>query len=487
MVIKGSFKVCREILERYSVIDLRWLALFRLYISVLAIVQMIIYWQGAEEFLTNNSLYPNHYLLFYALEPGVSLFFSFSDLHEVRVVLGLLIANALWVLIGAGSVWHKVLLFLSVSSLTIRNLWLENGGHVVLNLLALWMIFLPTNERFSLNRYRERRYCSWRVFLRDELTPAARESHALIGILFCLVLIYLFYGLTKDGVTWRTGQAVHYTLWMSDRVTPFGRWLREFAPSSALELLTRATLWIEFSIPALVLFPFRRMMVLRIAGLFIIVLHFGIVAVINLGVFSYAMCGFCPLLFGLGVRPTEPTHSSLSQKFGLIMVVLLMYVQLVQSTSVYWKWTGHAPLWHAPEWTRAVVSYLRIPQNWRMFSPDAPRVSSQVRRFGKLSDTLWDLDTGQPVGNRLLPVLSRTFDDQKFHSILRIEGDSRFGMLTEDFKSFYQQYLVKNYPGYEHYLVVLVQWQSPTPGVQERPGEPQIVRLWQLPSNGTIH
>src|SRR5688572_18764946 len=138
--------------ERYCRVDLRWLGVFRILLGVLLCVDLIRRWLHATDFYTNQGLLPNHFSLFRPLGRDVfSIYHAFSTLPEVNVAFAL--SLAVFALFGLGyrtRLFH-ILSLLCITSLNARNLLVENGGTVVVNLICFWTLFFPLGRRLSLD------------------------------------------------------------------------------------------------------------------------------------------------------------------------------------------------------------------------------------------------------------------------------------------------------------------------------------------------
>src|SRR5262249_45355687 len=96
-----------------------------------------------------------------------SIYHLFSTPGEIGLAFFLTAVVYLMLIVG----WHtkiaQILSFICVTSLHSRNIMLENGGDVVMNIVACSSMFLPLGRRFSIDALR----ASWRAA--DEHTPAA--------------------------------------------------------------------------------------------------------------------------------------------------------------------------------------------------------------------------------------------------------------------------------------------------------------------------
>lgn len=294
--------------ERYCRVDLRWLGIFRILLSLLLCVDLLRRWAHATDFYTNQGLLPNHFSLFRPLGRDVfSIYHAFSTLPEVNVAFALTLV--VFVVFGLGyrtRLFH-VLSLLCITSLNARNLLVENGGTVVVNLICFWTLFFPLGRRLSLDSLLAtlRREAS-RADLEgnpptgdegaapSEVVAAANAHYSLLlfVLLFQWSAIYFFNVVHKSGVGWRDGTALHWFLHQDRIVTAFGIFAREHAPLWLLKGFTYGTLGVEAALTVLLLVPFQPIWCRRIALVFALALHGGIAATSRLGPFSYAMSVF---------------------------------------------------------------------------------------------------------------------------------------------------------------------------------------------------
>ena len=158
-----------------------------------------------------------------------------------------------------------------------RTLLFDNGGDVVLGLLALWTTFLPTGRRFSVDAVLARRGARRRRRPRRRRPPTAAAgaktcvSLAVLAVLGQLAICYFFNAIHKQGTSWRDGSAVHYAIHLDRLATWFAVWLRHWMSPSFARGLTYGALATEAMLPLLLLSPFgvrrcRRMAIVLVVG-----------------------------------------------------------------------------------------------------------------------------------------------------------------------------------------------------------------------------
>ncbi len=286
-----------KLVRMYGSADPRSLGLFRIALAALLAADVALKFPEVTAHLSNAGWLPNHFALFRPMSERLfSFYFAFSSPLEVKCLLTLHLVVCLLLLVGYRTKLMQVLALVLTTSLNSRNLVIENGGSVVLDILVVWSAFLPLGRRFSVDSLaaslRARRETTEAALnQRDQPPRDARPvvSLAVTALLLQWATIYLFNTLHKNGAPWRDGTAVHYFLQQDRLVTWFGAWLRTVLPLGAIKLLTFSTLLIEGSVPFLLLSPWRPRATRMVAFGLVALLHLSIDSVLQLGAFSWAM------------------------------------------------------------------------------------------------------------------------------------------------------------------------------------------------------
>jgi hypothetical protein len=302
----------------YVTADARWLGLFRIGFGLVLLADLARRWAEAREYYSNEGFLPSHFSLFRPLGDHLfSLYHAFSTLAEVNVAFALTGLVFLSYTLGYRTRISQVLAALLITSLNSRNLLIENGGDVVVNLLAVITAFLPLGRRFSIDAL----LLSMRTA--KETGPAELNDRSFGGVadvavvsmavpllLFQLFVIYFFNAVHKSGQGWKNGFAIHYFLQQDRIVTGFGVLVRDNAPPWLLRGLTHGAIMVEHMLPALLISPIAHDWTRRLAIVLALVLHGGIALTSRLGPFSYVMVLFFVLFLG------EGDYQLLSRWFG---------------------------------------------------------------------------------------------------------------------------------------------------------------------------
>ncbi|HEX6275846.1 MAG TPA: hypothetical protein VFZ53_22545 [Polyangiaceae bacterium] len=291
--------------ERYLTVDVRWLGVFRVLLGTLLIIEVLRRWYYAVPFYTNDGLLPNHFSLFAPMGGSVfSIYHAFSTHTEVSVAFFATLLVFLAFTLGYRTRLFHVLSALCITSLNARNLFVQNGGTVVVNILTVYSLFLPLGARFSLDAVRRslarRRDASvLDLNLPDPLREPVRTS-SLVVLLFLVQwsAIYFFNTVHKDGEGWRNGTALHWFFHQDRIATVFSIWAREHLSLGVVQAMTYGALAVEGTLSLLLFVPFFQKWTRRaILGL-VWGLHGFIALFARLGPFSYAMMLFPVLLLG---------------------------------------------------------------------------------------------------------------------------------------------------------------------------------------------
>lgn len=296
----------RYFVENYMTIDARSLALGRIVLATVLLVDLLRRVPDITLFYSNAGLVPNHMMLW---RPPTQWMFSFFFIlsHPDEVVVGFIVCGLIYLglLIGWRTRLMQVLSLIAVLSLHGRVTLLENGGDWMLGELALWTAFLPLGLRFSVDAVRaslrkRRETTAAELADRGAFEPEGIGPRVVSLAAFALVLqlanSYLFNALHKGGPTWREGTAVHYVLHQDRMVTWFAVWMRPYMSLWLSRILSWGSLVAESVLPVLLLAPVQKVWARRAAIVLILSLHLGFQCFINLGVFSWAMIGYVPFL-----------------------------------------------------------------------------------------------------------------------------------------------------------------------------------------------
>ena len=266
--------------------DLRSLAVFRMALAVMVLVDLAYRATDLSVFYTDGGVLPRGVLV--QDESVLERWrFSLNLLSGESFFQGLLFGAAAMAALALLAGYHTrpmtVILWVLMISIQWRNPLVTNEGDTLLRLLLFWSFFLPLGAYWSADRSPEAPRLSTRFL-----------SFATAGLLLQISFVYWFTAILKSGPDWRVdGTAIYYALSVDEWVTPAGTYLYQFP--ALLMVLTFAAIGLEAFGPFFLFCPVFTGPVRTAAVLAFMSLHFGIWITMPIGIFSFiaALCMVC--------------------------------------------------------------------------------------------------------------------------------------------------------------------------------------------------
>lgn len=258
-------------------IDLRTLALFRVGLATLLLVDLALRARDLTAHYTDAGILPRAALLDTLSLGSFSLHLLNGTLAFQALMFIVAAIFAVMLLLGSRTRFAAIASWVLLLSLQNRNPQILAAGDTLLLLLSFWSMFLPLGARYSVDSALDRQ-------------PALiRNGYLTVATLALLVqgaLMYIFGALLKSDAQWIPhGTALYYALQLDYMVTPFGLWLSEF--SELLQGLTYSIWWLEIAGPILIFSPIfhRTFRTLCLAAF--IALNLGLMLCFELGLFPW--------------------------------------------------------------------------------------------------------------------------------------------------------------------------------------------------------
>lgn len=378
-------------LEKVVSLDLRSLAIFRIALGIVLVIDMIDRLKDVKLFYSDSGI-PGIQNLVPNLFTQTS--FSINNLSgdatfQALILLVTLVLSILF-LIGYRTRIVTILVWFLVVSIQNRNFIILQGGDDYIRIVLFWAMFLPLAERFS-----------WDAIFNKKLKDNRYISPINIAYIFQIIFLYYFAALEKSDPIWyRDYTALHYALNLDIFVTPLGRFL--YSLTDLLKPLTAFVYNIELNVGALLAFPVFNHITRTLGVLLIIGLHIGIGATLDVGPFPWISIAAI-----IALIPTEAMdklaelyNKYLSKKADKVKLIakikkftgsvkkkeftetkLTRYLQFLNSftlTLVAVSLTFIIFIWNVNnvkytinlgEKAISIVNFLRLDQNWSMFSP----------------------------------------------------------------------------------------------------------------------
>lgn len=395
MQYPAQMKYLERYLRRVFTVDLRALALMRIWLASIVLLDLAIRATDMEAHYSNMGVLPLHVLHQHLWLPQFFSLHALSGLWQFQLLLFILAACfAFCLLLGYKTRLATVATWLLLLSLQNRNPLIEQGGDDLLRMLLFWGIFLPWGRFYAADAVRERTL--------ETAAPATQYfSAATAAYILQVGLVYFCTALLKDSPEWRTdGTALYYALSLDQILMPLGRLIYPYP--ELLRTLTLITWYTELLLPFLLLIPFYTYFFRMVVVVVLVGFHIGISLTLFVGLFyliniaSVAGLLPAPVMDWLDRRvlrsfrrpklgqfkqifsklsspvsinvqvnwqkPGIPKHALSPVRNGVV-VALLFYC-------IWWNFsTTNLPLRKIPDSSRWLGYLLRLDQHWGMFSP----------------------------------------------------------------------------------------------------------------------
>jgi predicted DCC family thiol-disulfide oxidoreductase YuxK len=277
-------------------LDLRALALFRVGFGVLCVVDFATRLPYLELMYANTGWLPSVDALAKLPPNGPSpltLLHAFQSEGALLAFFWVAILCASALIVGFKTRLAHTLTVICLLSLHNRHQTFQNGGDLAANLWALWTLWLPLGERWSIDslvrRWRREDPSDAALCSPPSVPTAPYLTLASLGVLLNLAACYFFNAVHKTGKTWKTFDAVAYTLEQDRILYTLGEWVRQGLPNWALQGLAVGTLVIEAGAVIMLLSPWKTLWLRRAFFVLLGGFHVGLICTVQLGLFAYWM------------------------------------------------------------------------------------------------------------------------------------------------------------------------------------------------------
>lgn len=358
--------------ERWSSLDPRSLALFRILLGATLLLDLASRLPWLKEFYTDQGVLPRSVLARSEfLDQWLCFHLGFGDWWGLFGLFLLQASLAIALLVG----WHTrpvvLLNWLLLNSLHVRNPFLNDRGDMELALLLFWSFFLPLGACWSLDARQGR------------TATTSHKGLAATCLVVQLALIYLCAGFLKYGEFWLArGDGLYHSLQSPLFATPLAGILLN-TPGWFLTALNYLIVAAEVFVGFLLLTP-RSVPLLRgLAVGLVVSFHLAVALLFHLGLFPWiGIVGVVALVPGgwwevslwrrfarsrdgrmpeLPYPATEPFARRAFLGLCLFLVVLCNLATRAE---------GEA--FQRPDWAIKLSAALRLEQHWDLFSPHPP-------------------------------------------------------------------------------------------------------------------
>ena len=272
-------------------LDYRSLALMRIMVGVTIFLDLIERARSLTAHYTDNGVLPRRELFTIWNE---NAFWSLYHINGTALFVAVLfiIAGifALMMVFGHRTKLATIVSFILLISVQSRNPVVLQGGDVALRVILFWMMFLPLDKRFSLDRL---------LGKTDSAVTKDYFSVASVGYVIQFLLIWFFTGFLKTGAPWISDfSAVGLALTLDEFTRGFGHFLRSL-PNLA-PVFTIITIAVERYVGILLFMPYKNGKFKLIALFLFNILVIGFNLSFRLGYFGMIMVSI-----SLALLPSE--------------------------------------------------------------------------------------------------------------------------------------------------------------------------------------
>lgn len=365
-------------LKRIFTIDLRSLALFRIALAAVLVVDLIDRARTLGLLYTDGGVFSRSQLVsvYGRSMKWTSLhFYTGGSVGTQALMFFVALLIALALMVGYRTWFATVLSWILFVSLNRRMPHAAgDGADVLVRLMLLWSMFLPLGARWSVDRWRgavpQSRHASDRL-----------ANFATAAILLQVAYVYWFTVAWKWSPVWLDGTALGHAMRLDLHARRVGQWLSRH--ESLCFFLTYATLATELLAPIIAFFPWRNAFGRMVAVVAMLGLHVGIAVCVDVGLFPYisimSWLLFLPSEFWDGLsqrfpalRETGPGELNETNWEPNGTIVATVAVVLLFAIVTAYNCLGLPQVSRAgvtmPASLDRVAKTLRVDQKWRMFA-----------------------------------------------------------------------------------------------------------------------
>ncbi|MEC7502126.1 MAG: HTTM domain-containing protein [Planctomycetota bacterium] len=361
-------------------IDIRTLALFRVLISVLVLVDLIIRSGDLQTMYADQGVIPIHLVTnHFQATWRWSLFWINGSIYYQAAMFALTAVFAFALLLGFCTRIATIGSWILLASLYNRVPFAVTGADTLLVILYFWAMFLPLGRCWSVD--------AWRGKQTGKETEETVLSGATFAILIQVFLLYFCTGCYKAIYHAEPGMLLQNTLEWGDYNRPLGNWLVGFP--RLLSVLSLCAITFELLAPWLLFSPWKtsKVRIFTLGGL--IALHLGIELTISVALFSYVaaacFCLFLPSAFWEAdcwksvrsfFRPTAtPNKKTFRSKHkhenpifsflrNSICIILIINVLTLSAYGFFQR----SELYTNPNFLNRINELIMLNQRWSMFA-----------------------------------------------------------------------------------------------------------------------
>lgn len=264
-------------------IDLRTLALFRVFFATMIIVDLISRARDFTEFYTNSGIIPIHTSVSLASKYDWSLYWLSNHPWLTYILFAIAGFSAFLLLIGYKTRLVSIISWVFLASINNRNMEVGSSADVLIMCMSFWAILLPIGARFSVDSSLNKKYQD------DPNTPPTDHNYFSIvsaAALLQVMYLYFFTALLKTGSPWtETMDAAYYAVNLEHMTTFIAAWMRDYP--QILTIGTYFVWYLEIIVLFLVFSPIFHLQLRLLSLVCLIALHSTFFLTLHIDIFPF--------------------------------------------------------------------------------------------------------------------------------------------------------------------------------------------------------
>ncbi len=407
-------------------VDLRSLAMLRIFLGLMVLIEMVIRWGDLEDLYTSHGILREGLMESFV---GVQRYFCvhYYACHSVTAQAAVFVATgiaAVALMLGIHTRIFTIVTWYFTISLMAFNPLVLHSGDATLRLMLFWCIFLPLGARWSWDARRRG----------PEPLDNAYRSVASVALLLQTCFIYWFTMILKFHPIWLNGDGVYYAMNVDLFATDIGVWLRGQTWLHAP--LTYSTLIIEAFFPLLAFCPWRTGPLRCLVVFCFMCMHISFGLCLLLSTFAYvSMIAWIPFLPGwlwdrlpgTGSRAQEASAATPRRLYehpvvSMVCGTLLFYVVIIN-----YRTTDLPGANRLPRIVTGPAKLLRIHQRWTMFAPHPRILDGWILFHATLDDgtTVEVFDPAKPASLDKPPLVIGLYPNMRWALVVLYFNDPR--------------------------------------------------------------
>ena len=289
----------KKIILSWFAIDSRALGIYRIFIGCVCALDIIRRWNYIDVFYSNKAI---------SIDPSKSSFNIFKYIGnssiEIHIIFLIGILFSIFLIIGYKSKLSHLIVAIIIIGIHSQVTAVANSGDMFLTSMLVWTLFLPLGKSLSLDAlikslkdFKELKVEELNNRKKGINRPVQIKSIAYFAVLLQISAIYFLSALNRIGApSWEKGTAFYDMHQLDTFITSFGYYIRDYINYPISKIFTYSSLYLEYSIPFLLLLPFYQHILRLIAIITLTIFHIMINLSINVGLFSPTMIATFPLL-----------------------------------------------------------------------------------------------------------------------------------------------------------------------------------------------